>query len=208
MTEAEWLTCTAVQRMRRFLMQANASERKMRLFACACCREIWHSLTDERSRNAVEVAERFADDEETERELARVATAALEASADVADDPASAPPFAAAAWTVASGAYMAAGYGSAAAAATTSADPTKQPAILREIVGNPFRRPQSIPPRASQVTREAQLIYDERAYARLPVLADMLEEVGIHDVDLLDHLRDSGPHVRGCWALDHVLGVF
>lgn len=42
--------------------------------------------------------------------------------------------------------------------------------------------------------------------ARLAVLADALEEAGITDAFLLDHLRGSGPHVRGCFALDAILG--
>ena len=42
--------------------------------------------------------------------------------------------------------------------------------------------------------------------ARLAVLSDALEEVGCTDTALLSHLRSPGPHVRGCWALDLVLG--
>jgi len=38
------------------------------------------------------------------------------------------------------------------------------------------------------------------------VLADALEEAGCAETALLDHLRAPGPHVRGCWALDHILG--
>jgi hypothetical protein len=42
--------------------------------------------------------------------------------------------------------------------------------------------------------------------ARLAVLADALEEAGVTDADLLDHLRGSGFHVRGCHVLDALLG--
>jgi hypothetical protein len=42
--------------------------------------------------------------------------------------------------------------------------------------------------------------------ARLAILADMLEEAGCCDADLLGHLRAAGPHVRGCWPLDALMG--
>ena len=41
---------------------------------------------------------------------------------------------------------------------------------------------------------------------RLPILADALEDAGCGDVDILAHLRGPGPHVRGCWAVDPLLG--
>jgi hypothetical protein len=46
----------------------------------------------------------------------------------------------------------------------------------------------------------------EGRYVGLPVLADALEEAGCSEAELLGHLRGLGPHVRGCWAVDLLLG--
>jgi hypothetical protein len=56
------------------------------------------------------------------------------------------------------------------------------------------------------VRKLARGIYHERAFDRLPVLADALEEAGCTDETLLGHLRGPGPHVLGCWAVDLILG--
>ncbi|MGH7174582.1 MAG: hypothetical protein ACRELG_30310 [Gemmataceae bacterium] len=56
------------------------------------------------------------------------------------------------------------------------------------------------------VRRLAQAIYDERAFERMPILADALEEAGCADADILNHCRQPSEHVRGCWVVDLILG--
>jgi hypothetical protein len=56
------------------------------------------------------------------------------------------------------------------------------------------------------VPRLVRGIHEERAFDRLAVLADALEEAGCADADILSHLRGPGPHVRGCWVVDLLLG--
>jgi hypothetical protein len=51
----------------------------------------------------------------------------------------------------------------------------------------------------------ARAVHDDNAFERLPVLADALEDAGCADADLLGHLREPGPHVRGCWAVGLLL---
>ncbi|AMV28725.1 hypothetical protein VT84_30245 [Gemmata sp. SH-PL17] len=79
--------------------------------------------------------------------------------------------------------------------------------VLRDIFGNPFR-PVTVESSwlTSTVTALATGIYAEKAFDRLPILADALMDAGCANDDLLNHLRSDGPHVRGCWALDLVLG--
>jgi hypothetical protein len=82
---------------------------------------------------------------------------------------------------------------------------------LRDIVGNPFRLAPAIDPtwfasNGGVAADIARSIYDDRYFERLPLLADALEDAGCTDAALLTHLRSPGPHVRGCWALDLVLG--
>lgn len=79
--------------------------------------------------------------------------------------------------------------------------------LVLEYFGNPFQ-PVELDPswRTSTVVALAEIIYAQRAFDCLPVLADALQEAGCENADLLDHCRGPGPHVRGCWVVDLVLG--
>jgi hypothetical protein len=85
-----------------------------------------------------------------------------------------------------------------------------QAALLRDIVGNPFRTTTFDPAWLSwgggTLRGLARAVYDERAFDRLPIVADALEEAGCDDPDILGHCRQPGEHVRDCWVIDLLLG--
>jgi hypothetical protein len=82
--------------------------------------------------------------------------------------------------------------------------------LLRDIFGSPLRSvsidPSWLAWNDGTVRRVAQAIYDECAFDRLPILADALEEAGCTNQYILNHCRQPGDHVRGCWVVDLILG--
>ncbi len=92
-----------------------------------------------------------------------------------------------------------------------SRDATKfvsvQAKIINDIFGNPFR-PVAFDPswRTTTAVGLARQVYEARDFAAMPILADALEDAGCADADVLAHCRGDGPHVRGCWVVDLVLG--
>jgi hypothetical protein len=79
--------------------------------------------------------------------------------------------------------------------------------LLRDIFGNPFCLVIADPSWVTiPVQNIAAAIYHEQAFDRLPLLADALEEAGCDNADILAHCRQRGPHVRGCWVVDLLLG--
>jgi hypothetical protein len=87
---------------------------------------------------------------------------------------------------------------------------TSMCATLHEVFGNPHR-PVSCQPdwlrwNDRLIAELAAAVYRERTFDRLPILADALEDAGCADRAILDHLRGPGPHVRGCWVVDLILG--
>lgn len=81
------------------------------------------------------------------------------------------------------------------------------PAVLRDIFGNPFRTPEFAPEwRTSTAVMLARQMYESREFDAMPILADALQDAGCDSDDVLAHCRGPGPHVRGCWVCDLVLG--
>jgi hypothetical protein len=79
--------------------------------------------------------------------------------------------------------------------------------ILRDIFGNPFRPVAADPAwHTSTAVGLASAIYAERAFDRLPILADALEDAGCDHPDVLAHCRSHPEHARGCWVVDLILG--
>jgi hypothetical protein len=217
MTEAEWLASDGPEAMLAAL-RGKVSGRKLRLFACACCDHFQAGLDlDSRLDEAASVARAFADGAVPLSRLRRARRAAEAASLDnevgllnvaVADDDA----FAAALRSVQ---IIATTYAEMcvpcesleSARGWMSADIVR---FLREVCDGWW-----LPPRdwgmlrawnGGTIAKLAEAIYAEWGWERLPVLGDALEEAGCDDEAILTHLRSGGRHVRGCWALDLVLG--
>lgn len=228
MTESDWDTAADPSPMLKAL-SGKASERKLRLFAVACCRRHWHLMTDERSRAAVELGERLADGlgTETERQVAEAQAVQATRTAVQArgEDFTISESFTIAARAARFTVMEAGTFDLEAALATASAcrlmvlhesgsrdgrasENAALCSTLRDVFGNPFR-PTTIDNRilTPHVLATAKSIYDDRAFHHVFAVADALTDAGApDDSPLLQHLRGRGPHVRGCYALDLVLG--
>jgi hypothetical protein len=207
--------------------------RRLRLFGCASCRLFCDEMTDPRSLAAIEYTERFTDGEVDASQMAEIERAAHRALLDI-DRPTpegvkrtEVPGLVAAQAAF----HLVAKHGKGAdwcawAVFRTSAhilglpgltpDPAEQrkwadqlramAQLIRDIVGNPFR-PITLTRswRTSDVVSLACGIYVERAFDRLPILADALEDAGCACPDILHHCRSPGPHALGCWVVDALL---
>jgi hypothetical protein len=230
MTEHEWNTCTDPARMLEFL-RGKASDRKLRLFVVACAGpfHVWGYLPDDRSRRAIELAERFADGECTREDLQAahreahalfqrflggtkvpyIALAAVAAHAAGLD-----------AWQAAAEAVRQTGFAAEAMdflnvirtkgkddtewreVKATDVVPYMQVAIARDLFGPlPFR---PLPPHPESIAPLAEEIY-AGAWGRMPLLGEWLQEHGFWTEG--EHCLDPAiTHVKGCWVVDWVTG--
>ena len=230
MTEQEWLACTHPTPMLDFV-RGKASDRKLRLFAYACCRLAGFGCSD--------IPERFADGKATADEMADLMREVESEGVEIAKarvgwpgggytlTPATCEPDAQTAardtayYVAAEMSYRAA---EASEQTETMTKESQQRIIederkraqalladlLREIIGNPFRCCE-VPPFWLQwndgtIGKISQGIYDEHAFDTISILADAVEEAGCDNAEILGHLRGSGPHFRGCWVVDLLLG--
>jgi hypothetical protein len=198
----------------------------MRLAAVAACRLFSDLLFDRRSQEALEVAERFADDRATddEREAAHQnAWPAIVAMGDAYSAAVEAP-----GPTGEEGdSFMYAASVAEAARAAVSEQPEEaipylpytrcetlfeHPAnILRDVFGPMTRVPFSPGWLTPTVKALAGEIYEQRKFERMPLLAKALEDAGCGERTILEHCRlvdhyGLGQQVRGCWVLDLALG--
>jgi hypothetical protein len=227
-TEVEWLAATDPTPMLEFV-QDKVSDRKLRLFAVASCRRISRSLAGVKLLAAIDTAEQFADDVwagadlrdaeeitddiawERETALRQAAMLAVRTNTPVDGDDPTLVALAAAAravgHTVASLVRASDAASEAAYSIRETSERTVQASFVRDIFGNPFRL-MSVHSSwlTSTVTVLAQQMYDSRDFSAMPILADALQDASCDNEAILTHCRGSGPHVRGCWAIDLLIG--
>jgi hypothetical protein len=196
-TEAEWEVATNPTPMLWF-HRVRASRRKWRLFCCACGRRVIGGNAHPDWEHPLNVGERLADGEVTDEERLSAAARDVGPAAVFA--------------VVRYATYRDASPSNArgALAAALAVDPSfgsELATTVRCLFGNPFQAADFDPQwRTADVMGLARAIYDDRAFDRMPILADALLDAGCDDEDILSHCRSSGPHVRGCWVVDLVLG--
>jgi hypothetical protein len=212
MTEDEWLRCGDPMRMLRHL-RADSRGRKSLLLAAACCSRVWDSLPENCRgwvRLVEDAAEGRADPERLNDRWESVEAALSSLSFDEYPNHAD-------------GRFAALIEVLCVYWESMDALPDANPkansyvrerrayaSLVRDIYGNLFRRtavdPAWLAWNGGTVRHIAQAIYDGKAFNRLPILADALEDAGCANADILNHCRHGTEHVRGCWVVDVVLG--
>jgi len=215
MTDAEWLTSQDAWAMLHAVQQSSPSERKVRLFNSAVCGRFWDYLP-EASQAILLKSELLADGQIQvpldDMELCGLANNVVAVfdrqypqkqfpsrEVRIQRDAAAAVCYA----VVPKELWGAASY----FWEIDEAEKYAHCEIIRDIFDNPFR-PVTIDPSwvTPVVVALAQSIYNDRVFDRMSEVADALEAAGCTETHMLEHCRGSGPHVRGCWVLDVILG--
>jgi hypothetical protein len=208
MTEAEWRT-EIEDKLK--LFRSRKVRRKLRLFACACCRRAWPYLPAQ-SQQVVEVAERCAEGTASKSELGELwkrdkltvrcnsVCAPITVAAVLAPQEAC---HTIEAYTGPRGGI----YVTDEHRAIRAAEYRDQIELLRDIFGTPFCPvPFATEWRTDTAVALARQMYESRDFSAMPILADALQDAGCDNEDILNHCRQPGEHVRGCWVVDLLLG--
>lgn len=200
MTEAEWLVCNDPQLLLE-TVEVRATERKLRLFACGYCRITWRHITDRHIKGLVRLTEQLAETPESEMELQATWQAQFAKSFLCGGRTA----------YTSTAAYSSIVRRACLPEALSPRQRERACNLIRELVGPLFfrfvrLRPSWLAWNDGTVKKIAQAIYGERRFQYMPILGDALEDSGCDDVEMLSHCRSEGPHVRGCWVVDLILG--
>ena len=226
MTEAEWLAECSVQRPLLRVM-ARGSNRKLRLLACSACDRVREYLINPNSLAALDTLLSCPDWElgaESVDRAFRLAGSGVEFLREDASEQRWYRLYEMAAMAVGlgTGPRLSECLDSVLSAcrrarglaaplndehAVDEAEEHYQLLLLRDIFGNPFR-PGTMYREwlTTTVTTLASQMYESRDFGAMPILADALQDAGCDSDDILTHCRRPGPHVRGCWVVDLVLG--
>jgi hypothetical protein len=214
MRAKEWGTCTQVDRMLKRL-DPKRHRRQWVLFNCACCRRVWEKVPAGACRAYVEAAERYALGTGLKKDLAPLRGRVHEAFDNALRSPGTGRTDAALAAMAVTNTTRFCAWNAASAAGEKGRvahrrERHAQADLLREVMGNLYR-PVAVEPawltwNGGAVPKMAQAVLADGRFSDLPILADALEEAGCADAELLGHLRGPGPHVKGCWAIDLLLG--
>lgn len=210
MTESEWFTTTDPMSLLGALMRLDLTNQEMKsrgrqyhLLAVGCCRLVENELPPV-GRNGVGVLERYADGLATEEEKKDIHKLVEEETR--------------LGWSVLHAVEMALSatftplQGANAAVHNLQWERDDKAismltALVRCVFGNPFR-PVTLDAAwlTTDVVAIANSVYDDKAFDRLPILADALQDAGCDNEDVLNHCRQPGEHVRGCWVVDLLTG--
>ncbi|VTR93161.1 Uncharacterized protein OS=Sorangium cellulosum (strain So ce56) GN=sce5710 PE=4 SV=1 [Gemmata massiliana] len=217
MTEAEWLTCAEPAPMLEFL-RGRASDRKLRLFVCGCVRQT--HLNAEQTNRVLRVAEDIADGLAVDKERNELLEALYDPEEGIdaihidllirspntrwVDERVADEARVVGFQTVP---FQSLNHRRTEWQKIVQSEHARQTTTLRDTFGNPFR-PITFSPewRTGTAVSLAQQMYESRDFGTMPILADALQDAGCDSADVLDHCRGEGPHVRGCWVVDLVLG--
>jgi hypothetical protein len=225
MTEAEWLACKDPGVMLEFLdghgkrlfyLPPRVSDRKRVLLFCAFCHQLWEFIRPAPLRDVVRIGERFADEQAPAEEWNQVRDASIDYLLRTCpphgtdEDPVtSAAELMASRCGVLS--LLARDLGKVTAAMGREGQSVKVTCcdLIRCAISSPnFFRPVafSLEWRTSTAVALAGQMYESRDFGAMPILADALQDAGCDNEEVLNHCRGPGPHVRGCWVVDLVLG--